>query len=162
MHRIRHLIVAHHIDTGTLPGLAVVHETKSVEKDEPLRVAARARQASTGITRSVPEGNPHGVTKKPAQSRLLADENTSHSSSFQPMFGPGLSHFRAAPVRSSMSYARDMTIRPMDNVGIVFDDLAAAVAFFLELGLELEARRQSRDLRWTASAGSTTLDAASH
>jgi catechol 2,3-dioxygenase-like lactoylglutathione lyase family enzyme len=26
----------------------------------------------------------------------------------------------------------------MDNVGIVFDDLSAAVAFFLELGLELE------------------------
>jgi catechol 2,3-dioxygenase-like lactoylglutathione lyase family enzyme len=31
-----------------------------------------------------------------------------------------------------------MTIRRMDNVGIVVDDLAAAVAFFLELGLELE------------------------
>ena len=26
----------------------------------------------------------------------------------------------------------------MDNVGIVFDDLAAAIAFFVELGLELE------------------------
>src|ERR671936_1405474 len=32
----------------------------------------------------------------------------------------------------------DMTIRRMDNVGIVFNDLAAAVAFFVELGLELE------------------------
>jgi catechol 2,3-dioxygenase-like lactoylglutathione lyase family enzyme len=31
-----------------------------------------------------------------------------------------------------------MTIQRMDNVGIVFDDLKAAVAFFLELGLELE------------------------
>jgi len=31
-----------------------------------------------------------------------------------------------------------MTIQRMDNVGIVVDDLAAAVAFFLELGLELE------------------------
>ena len=28
----------------------------------------------------------------------------------------------------------------MDNVGIVFDDLDAAVAFFAELGLELEGR----------------------
>jgi catechol 2,3-dioxygenase-like lactoylglutathione lyase family enzyme len=27
----------------------------------------------------------------------------------------------------------------MDNVGIVFEDLKAAIAFFLELGLELEA-----------------------
>jgi catechol 2,3-dioxygenase-like lactoylglutathione lyase family enzyme len=31
-----------------------------------------------------------------------------------------------------------MTIRRMDNVGIVVDDLAAAIAFFVELGLELE------------------------
>ncbi|MBV9272409.1 MAG: VOC family protein [Verrucomicrobia bacterium] len=31
-----------------------------------------------------------------------------------------------------------MTILRMDNVGVVVDDLAAAVAFFVELGLELE------------------------
>jgi catechol 2,3-dioxygenase-like lactoylglutathione lyase family enzyme len=31
-----------------------------------------------------------------------------------------------------------MTIQRMDNVGIVVDDLEAAVAFFVELGLELE------------------------
>jgi catechol 2,3-dioxygenase-like lactoylglutathione lyase family enzyme len=31
-----------------------------------------------------------------------------------------------------------MTIQRMDNVGIVVDDLKAAVAFFVELGLELE------------------------
>jgi catechol 2,3-dioxygenase-like lactoylglutathione lyase family enzyme len=29
----------------------------------------------------------------------------------------------------------------MDNVGIVVDDLAAVIAFFAELGLELEGRR---------------------
>jgi catechol 2,3-dioxygenase-like lactoylglutathione lyase family enzyme len=32
----------------------------------------------------------------------------------------------------------DVTIQRMDNVGVVVDDLAAATAFFLELGLELE------------------------
>ena len=32
----------------------------------------------------------------------------------------------------------DMTVRRMDNVGIVVEDLAAAVAFFVEVGLELE------------------------
>jgi catechol 2,3-dioxygenase-like lactoylglutathione lyase family enzyme len=32
----------------------------------------------------------------------------------------------------------DMTIQRMDNVGIVVDDLKAAIAFFVELGLELE------------------------
>jgi catechol 2,3-dioxygenase-like lactoylglutathione lyase family enzyme len=31
-----------------------------------------------------------------------------------------------------------MTIQRMDHVGIVVDDLAAAMAFFLELGLELQ------------------------
>ena len=30
-----------------------------------------------------------------------------------------------------------MTILRMDNVGVVVDDLAAAIAFFVELGLEL-------------------------
>ena len=33
-----------------------------------------------------------------------------------------------------------MAILRMDNVGIVFDDLDAAVAFFVELGLELEGQ----------------------
>ena len=31
-----------------------------------------------------------------------------------------------------------MTIQRMDHVGIVVDDLAAAMAFFVELGLELQ------------------------
>jgi catechol 2,3-dioxygenase-like lactoylglutathione lyase family enzyme len=35
-----------------------------------------------------------------------------------------------------------MTIRRMDNVGIVVDDLEAAIAFFVELGMELEGKAQ--------------------
>lgn len=35
-----------------------------------------------------------------------------------------------------------MTVKRMDNVGIVVHDLAAAVAFFRELGLELEGEAQ--------------------
>jgi catechol 2,3-dioxygenase-like lactoylglutathione lyase family enzyme len=35
-----------------------------------------------------------------------------------------------------------MTIQRMDNVGIVVDDLDAAVAFFTELGMELEGKAQ--------------------
>jgi catechol 2,3-dioxygenase-like lactoylglutathione lyase family enzyme len=34
----------------------------------------------------------------------------------------------------------DMTIRRMDHVGVVVDDLAAAIAFFVDLGLELEGQ----------------------
>ena len=33
-----------------------------------------------------------------------------------------------------------MTIQRMDNVGVVVDDLPATIAFFRELGLELEGR----------------------
>jgi catechol 2,3-dioxygenase-like lactoylglutathione lyase family enzyme len=33
-----------------------------------------------------------------------------------------------------------MAIKRMDNVGIVVDDLEATIAFFVELGLELEGR----------------------
>ncbi|MEU4289149.1 VOC family protein [Kribbella sp. NPDC026596] len=35
-----------------------------------------------------------------------------------------------------------MTIQRMDNVGIVFDDLEAAIAFFGELGMELEGKAE--------------------
>ena len=40
-----------------------------------------------------------------------------------------------------------MTIQRMDNVGIVVDDLKAAIAFFVELGLELEGE-MSVEGRW--------------
>ncbi len=33
-----------------------------------------------------------------------------------------------------------MAVQRMDNVGIVVDDLPATIAFFRELGLELEGR----------------------
>src|SRR3954471_10435705 len=33
-----------------------------------------------------------------------------------------------------------MTVKRMDNVGIVVKDIAAAIGFFIELGLELEGR----------------------
>lgn len=41
----------------------------------------------------------------------------------------------------------DVTIQRMDNVGIVVDDLDAAVAFFTELGLEREGAGQVEG-RW--------------
>ena len=37
-------------------------------------------------------------------------------------------------------YADDMTIKRMDNVGIVVESLDAAIPFFVELGLKLEGR----------------------
>ena len=42
-------------------------------------------------------------------------------------------------------------IERMDNVGIVVDDLDAAVAFFTELGLELEGEAQIEG-RWADRA----------
>ena len=49
----------------------------------------------------------------------------------------------------------------MDHVGVVVDDLEAAIAFLVELGLELGPRRQSRDVGWTASSGSTVSESTS-
>ena len=45
-----------------------------------------------------------------------------------------------------------MTILRMDNVGVVVDDLEAAIAFFVELGLEPEGEAAVRDDGWIASA----------
>lgn len=47
-----------------------------------------------------------------------------------------------------------MTIQRMEHVGIVVDDLAAATAFFVELGLELQGQGRSRADGSTASWGS--------
>ena len=40
----------------------------------------------------------------------------------------------------------DMSIQRMDNVAIVVEDLDAAIAFFAELGMELEAKAQIEGL----------------
>ena len=47
-----------------------------------------------------------------------------------------------------------MTIQRMDHVGIVVDDLVAATAFFVELGLELEGQATVEAAGWIASMGS--------
>jgi catechol 2,3-dioxygenase-like lactoylglutathione lyase family enzyme len=39
----------------------------------------------------------------------------------------------------------------MDNVGIVVNDLPATIAFFRELGLELEAKPRSKETGQSAS-----------
>ncbi|MCG8967785.1 MULTISPECIES: VOC family protein [Streptomyces] len=46
-----------------------------------------------------------------------------------------------------------MTLQRMDNVGIVVEDLEAAVAFFTELGMEVEGRAQIEGLFADQSVG---------
>jgi catechol 2,3-dioxygenase-like lactoylglutathione lyase family enzyme len=48
----------------------------------------------------------------------------------------------SAPVSEAVSKLAGMTVQRMDNVAVVVDDLDAAVAFFTELGMELENRAQ--------------------
>ena len=45
-------------------------------------------------------------------------------------------------IKRSSRRLGDVTIQRMDNVAIVVDDLDAAVAFFTELGMELEGKGQ--------------------
>ena len=52
-----------------------------------------------------------------------------------------------------------MTIQRMDNVGIVVDDLEAAIAFFVELGMDW--RGADRGTLGTVSSGSTASAARS-
>src|SRR2546423_9383882 len=56
----------------------------------------------------------------------------------------GSAHRTSGSPRSLCS--GDMTIQRMDNVAIVVDDLDAAVAFFTELGMELEGKAQIEGL----------------
>ena len=44
-----------------------------------------------------------------------------------------------------------MTVKRMDNVGIVVEDLDAAIEFFTELGLELEGRAPMKETGLMAS-----------
>ena len=55
----------------------------------------------------------------------------------------------------------DMTIQRMDNVAIVVDDLDAAVAFFTELGMELDGKAQVEGRGRTAPSDSTASGARS-
>lgn len=48
-----------------------------------------------------------------------------------------------------------MAIQRLDNVGIVVGDLDAAVAFFVELGMELEGRAPIEGAWAGTSSGST-------
>ena len=51
-----------------------------------------------------------------------------------------------------------MAIQRMDHVGVVVYDLEAAMAFFVELGMELEGEAPVEG-RWvTVSSGSTTSE----
>ena len=47
-----------------------------------------------------------------------------------------------------------MTIQRVDHVGMVVEDLAAATAFFVELGLHLQGETPAEGEWWTASSGS--------
>src|SRR5688572_26869192 len=47
---------------------------------------------------------------------------------------------RAGISFGTSAYGASMTVKRMDNVGIVVEDIDAAIEFFTELGLELEGR----------------------
>jgi hypothetical protein len=53
---------------------------------------------------------------------------------------------RPGPPRTAVAITRDMTIKRLDHVSVVVDDLAAAIAFFTALGMAHEARRGWADL----------------
>ena len=78
--------------------------------------------------------SPHADAKSPQspwQPAYLASSSTHHK---QVITVGSWKTLRSGTVAT----LEDMTIQRMDNVGIVVDDLKAVIAFFVELGLELE------------------------
>ena len=59
---------------------------------------------------------------------------------------PVIRHVRQARASTVKEERKDMTVKRMDNVHIVVDDLEATKAFFIELGFSSRERRQSKDL----------------
>jgi catechol 2,3-dioxygenase-like lactoylglutathione lyase family enzyme len=55
----------------------------------------------------------------------------------------------------------EMTIQRMDHVGVVVDDLEAATAFFVELGMELGGEAPVEGVGWTVWWGSMTSESTS-
>lgn len=51
-----------------------------------------------------------------------------------------------------------MTIQRMGHVGVVVDDVEAAIAFFVELGMELEGEATARVNGWTSWSGWTASE----
>jgi len=50
----------------------------------------------------------------------------------------GISDCKALTAAHGLRYTRDMTIKRLDHISVVVDDLAAAIAFFTALGLTIE------------------------
>ena len=95
-----------------------------------MSVAARSQeQASFPFGAFVRASSPHvgAAAAAAALRRDLVDKQKLSASAFD---------------ESAVGILSGMTLKRMDNVGVVVDDLAAAVAFFKELGLELEGEAQ--------------------
>ena len=51
-----------------------------------------------------------------------------------------MSTYRIATIRELSATPTDMTIKRLDHVSVVVDDLAAAIAFFTALGMTVEGK----------------------
>ena len=100
------------------PGRAVTLAT--VDAIEPIRAKTRGR----------PRRRPH---------KLHADKGYDYRHLRFPRLTTSNSRERSAwTAAHGLCYTRDMTIKRLDHVSVVVDDLAAAIAFFTALGMTLE------------------------
>jgi len=112
------------VESGVEPvaiGLGARHQRKTLKQEQQhlgLRARSPGSYASLSVTLSI------GITVGPTGRRLLPHRTAARRG---PMLG-------------------GMAIQRMDNVAIVVDDLDAAVAFFAELGMELEGKGQVEGL----------------
>src|SRR6266571_4352443 len=107
---------------------------QEVTGSNPVRSTANAERLVCACRKPFPI-HPVGSNRSvPVRTRGELGRGRAHRQSLEPLRVPML---------------EDMTIQRMDNVGIVLDDLEAAIAFFVELGLELEGKALVEG-RWAA------------
>ena len=112
-----------------------------------------AIHAASNSTATLPEGSRSGPRPDHtpnirfcASSAITGTEPNTHRRRHRLEVNRAVGSFHAGLAARRGHMLGDMTIQRMDNVAIVVDDLDAAVAFFTELGMELEGKAQVEGL----------------
>ena len=130
-------VVTRRQDSGLLNFAA--HSPGDCQRDRKCRSVRLQRTGWKGLIQYITAGRRAFSRIVPVTQRHTVDRHHLEANRAVGSFHTGLAARRGRTLA-------DMTIQRMDNVAIVVDDLDAAVAFFTELGMELEGKGQIEGL----------------
>jgi hypothetical protein len=136
--------------------------TSSVDEDAPHGGIAKLFKRSRNTLAAIRERADAAIASKPEQSEIAEAPRYLRNHEISIVARQARPRSADATIGGSCCTGAvrgifsGMTLMRMDNVGIVVDDFAAAVAFFKELGLELEGEAQVEG-RSVDSSGSTAF-----